>query len=255
MIKNFYKSVSSFFQNIFRTRYQTDMYIAQVQTVSQVHQKTFAEYKNINNGKDIVIIGTGPSLNKYKYLDDVVNIGLNSAISNKSLNLDYLFVQDYNGLKKCISDIEQTEQITKFYGCIPRQFYGLKESHLNNAIIPESIINKHSAKKYFVYCKYPYLPITFNPNIDYTWLADGGSVAFSAIQFALYTNPRRIYLVGCDCSNGYYNTNNKKIKIDKKYINSWKELKKFADIYYPDIEIISVNPVGLRGIFKDFDQE
>ena len=31
----------------------------------------------------------------------------------------------------------------------------------------------------------------------------------------------------------------------------WSQLKDFAACYYPDVEIISVNPVGLRGIFKD----
>lgn len=251
-----YKPISSFWQNIFRTRFQTDMYMAQVQVVSEVHKATFAKYKNIYLGKEVAIIGTGPSLNKYKFLPNaVINIGLNSAICNTNLKLDYLFVQDYSGLKKCLSYIEKSEKVIKFYGCIPYHFYGLKESSLKDSIIPESIINKHFANKYFVYCKYPYCPISFNPNIDYTWLADGGSVAFSAIQFALYTNPKRIYLIGCDCSNGYYNTANEKTKIDKKYLNSWKELKKFADTYYPDTEIISVNPVGLRGLFTDLEQE
>ena len=36
-----------------------------------------------------------------------------------------------------------------------------------------------------------------------------------------------------------------------KMLTGYKKLKKFIDIYYPDIEIISVNPVGLKGLFKD----
>ena len=31
----------------------------------------------------------------------------------------------------------------------------------------------------------------------------------------------------------------------------WKKMKEFAELYYPDTEIISVNPVGLKGLFKD----
>lgn len=29
------------------------------------------------------------------------------------------------------------------------------------------------------------------------------------------------------------------------------EMKRFAQMHYPETEIISVNPVGLKGVFKD----
>lgn len=31
----------------------------------------------------------------------------------------------------------------------------------------------------------------------------------------------------------------------------WEQMKKFIRGHYPDVEIISVNPVGLKGMFKD----
>ena len=31
----------------------------------------------------------------------------------------------------------------------------------------------------------------------------------------------------------------------------WKKIKEYRDSKYPDIEIISVNPVGLKGLFTD----
>ena len=31
----------------------------------------------------------------------------------------------------------------------------------------------------------------------------------------------------------------------------WREFKRFVQVYYPETEIISVNPVGLKGIFRD----
>ena len=31
----------------------------------------------------------------------------------------------------------------------------------------------------------------------------------------------------------------------------YARVKEFADHYYPDIEIISINPIGLQGLFKD----
>ena len=41
----------------------------------------------------------------------------------------------------------------------------------------------------------------------------------------------------------------------KSGIKNWKKLNFFANRYYPDTEIISINPVGLKGIFKDIYQE
>ena len=34
-------------------------------------------------------------------------------------------------------------------------------------------------------------------------------------------------------------------------IEAYKKFKQFAQKYYPDVEIISINPVGLKGLFKD----
>lgn len=33
--------------------------------------------------------------------------------------------------------------------------------------------------------------------------------------------------------------------------DKYQMMKTFAEVHYPDIEIISLNPVGLKGIFKD----
>ena len=74
------------------------------------------------------------------------------------------------------------------------------------------------------------------------------------MQFALFTNPRRIYLVGCDCSSGYFDGTATPLP-NEHLVGLWKEIKKFAEIYYPETEIICVNPVGLKGVFKDLVQE
>lgn len=255
-IIDLYVKVSSCFQNVFRTRLRTDFYISQTHVVAMTNHEAFAKYKNMYNGQSIAIIATGPSLNKYKLLNNVINIGVNSAIKNENIKLDYLFINDYTGLQKCINEIETHPEVQKFYGRLPEHSFGLLEHNLIPAIIPESIIIKHNARKYYVYSKMPKNPIFFNTDIDKTWLADGGSVVMSALQFALYTNPKRIYLIGCDCSNGYFDTDRpKRIKLNNVYLRSWYDFKNFADVYYPETEIISVNPVGLKGIFKDVYQE
>lgn len=248
-----YRQIAQFFQNIFRTRFATDMYISQVHVVSKTHEKTFGKYKNKHYGQDIVLIATGPSLNKFHPLCNTINIGVNKAIFYDKIKFDYFFAIDYYATKSYINELEKYPNIKKFYGVAPKTPFGYKRWENSKLIIPESLILKHQANKFFTYQKIPYLPISFNTDIDKTWLVDGGSCIFSAMQFALFTNPKRIYLVGCDCSSGYFD--GKAGANASHLVKSWKELKKFAEIYYPDTEIISVNPVGLKGMFKDLYQD
>lgn len=78
-----------------------------------------------------------------------------------------------------------------------------------------------------------------------------GSVVFAALQFIFWTNPKRIYLVGCDVSeSGHFNQKNNTLDCSRVKLG-WLKVKEFRDIYYPKTEIISINPVGLVGIFKD----
>lgn len=102
-----------------------------------------------------------------------------------------------------------------------------------------------------------------------------GSVVFAAIQFIFWTNPKRIYLVGCDATNsGHFNQKNntldlRRVKlgcdcsagghfVDNKdtshygyMLYGWNQAKLFLSYHYPDIEIISINPIGLKRMFKD----
>ena len=75
-----------------------------------------------------------------------------------------------------------------------------------------------------------------------------------AFEFALWCHPRRIYIVGCDCSQaGYFAEDShlhQALPVDG-VIQEWKRMAEFAKRHYPVVEIVSVNPVGLKGLFKD----
>jgi len=110
---------------------------------------------------------------------------------------------------------------------------------------------KANAKRYYT----GYFPelIKFNPDISTNIIADHGSVIFSALNFALFTQPKRIYLVGCDVSNnGYFDDPQRKPTFSlATLLNGWHEIKELQQIHFPSTEIISINPVGLKGLFKD----
>lgn len=252
-LKLYYRFTAPF--RIFRTIEQQDRYLAQLNVVTETHKDTFGEYKNKYNGKDIVIIATGPSLNKYKPIPNTITIGVNKACLCDKVTLDYFFAADYLTTKDYLDTLKEykNKNLKIFLGRYPQQAFGFPELKIVS-IMPESKIIELGAKKYYTYSKYPPYNVNFNTDIDKTWIAEGSSTIFAAMQFALFTNPRKIYIVGCDCSNGYFDASVKKVKKNKGFIRVWKELKKFRDYYYPDTEIISVNPVGLRGVFTDLDQ-
>ena len=223
--------------------------------IAKIHDKTFSPYKNCNVGKDIAIVATGPSLNKYKPLKNVITIGLNKALFCDKIELNYIFMQDYAVIKNYINELadEKYKKITKFFGIAPEVWMDTGKS-LTECVIPEQIVLKCGARQYFQHCK-EYMTPKFYKDIECNYIECAGSVVFAAMQFALYTNPKRIYIVGCDCTWGHFDENKGTIRKNHTLIRNWKELKKFRDIYYPETEIISVNPVGLRGLFIDLDQD
>lgn len=222
-------------------------------TASMLNQKTFSKYKNKYQGKSVVLVGCGPTLNKFKLIKDAIYVGTNRAFLYKDIQFNYLFTIDKVGIENYYEEFcnYAPETCTKFIG---DQNLGIKWQ------IPESIVARSRAKRYKTCVGIS--NSRFVVDIDSAPIGNFSSVTLQAIQFILFTNPSKIYLVGIDCTsgtNGHFigDTNNCKhrnenlINIDRKQISDWKKLKEFVKLYYPETEIISINPVGLEGIFKD----
>ena len=216
-------------------------------SINNLHQKVFTKYKNCNNGKNIVIVATGPSSKNFKQINDAIYLGVNRAFMFDNIDFDYLFLQDYSGAtREYIEEFVNynSSQNTKiFLGIIDDTIYP-------NSVIPEqyALKNKNIERYYVVH---PTQKKTFTYDISTEPFKDAYSVVFPALQFALWTNPQKIYLVGCDCNlSGHFDKKDNFLRV-KEVIDGYKEFKKFKEIYYPDTEIISINPVGLKGIFKD----
>lgn len=222
-------------------------------SVAFLHQKTFLKYKNINEGKTVVLLATGPTLSKYEPIENTIHIGVNSAFMFDKVMLDYLFMLDYENIKKYIDAANNYGKGT----C--KKFYGLFKGHSRTMHIPESDARAADAERYYINNSDLSIDEQFNYDISCNSLGCFWSVIFQAAQFALYTNPAKIYIVGCDCSeNGHFDSDEPNFKTQEsaqnhmlKILDGWNKLKEFARVYYPQTEIISVNPVGLKGLFTD----
>ena len=138
---------------------------------------------------------------------------------------------------------------------------------------PESYISECNAK---VFATDGFFSNELNVNhpfvaeIDTRAISCWGNVGLSVMQFALWMNPKKIYLVGLDHSGKHFGSsgliNNDTVGLEKYAAKwweennktlrkAWKQLRTFAKIYYPEIEIISINPIGLKGIFSDWFQQ
>ena len=223
---------------------------------AKMHDKTFSPFKNKFAGKDVAIIACGPSLNNYTPIPNTINIGVNRSYKHPSLKIDYLFLQDASSWSR-----DEMHEINSYNpeSCV--KFYGIACERLHNDFPPwlvsESDALMANALRYrtshaeLVTGNKPVFPF----DISTQPLAEFNSVVFSAIQFALWTNPKRIYLVGCDCStSGHFYETNIPNTIDPLVMHGYHSLKKFASAFYPETEIVSVNPVGLKGLFKDIYQ-
>ena len=221
-----------------------------------LHQEVFPKYRNIHAGEEIVIVGAGPTLDEYTPIPNTIHIGVNKTFLCEKLKLDYLFIQDR------FEDIQDAADEYRLGEC--KKFYGYHPHPLVRSVPAASEKQAH-AERYFVEdlpANDP-SPFPFPPDISRAPLGTFSSVIFPALQFALWTHPKRIYLVGCDCSSlGHCSGITSKTSAGTKFplaterlLYGWQKMKDFVEKFYPDVEIVSVNPVGLKGMFIDMEQK
>lgn len=219
------------------------------------HQKNFSKYKNYYKDQSVVLCGAGPTLNYYSPILNCVHVAANRAFLYDKVLFDYIFAQDWRGIVHIQNEFinYRPEKCVKFIGT---------QNNVTITEIPESFAIKCNGVRYN----------TDNecwPNskfaLDISCNAFGNfyTVALVALQFILYTNPKKIYIVGCDSvPSGYFTTANVgakqqteqlslQQKEQKNLLKDWQSARSFIKMHYPDTEIISINPVGLKGLFKD----
>lgn len=218
------------FQNSLLTKMQ------RIINIALLHQKTFGEFKNCNQNKIVTLIGAGPTVNFYTPIENSVFVGCNRAILYEKVNFDYVFALDKIGLEatsKFLLDYKN-KNCVKFIGDI---------NCGKDYQIPEDFILKTQARTYKTTCGVS--RDSFTLDIDREPIGAFHSVAFQAIQFILFTNPSKIYIVGIDCASSgahfagaehYVSSRGEDIELlQQEQIREWKLLKDFVEIYYPKV--------------------
>ena len=225
------------------------------------NKEAFGHMKGVNNGKSIVLCGAGPSLKEYEPISNAIHVALNRAILYEKVKFDYMIADDWDGIDFIQKEVTDY-QCQKFFGMCIGADYGRR--------IPNLFIQKNNASSYVTDSYYIRngFDSKFVVDIDSHAVGNMPNIALEAMQILLFTNPEKIYLVGCDCSSGHFvqpsSLSKERIKNQEKdlkkcisgdaTINKWLELKEFAKFFYPETEIVSINPVGLKGIFTDVYQ-
>jgi len=246
-IKNISNKMSSLERDLKHMKLKHNMNFA----IANRHSSLFPRYKDIHKGKSAVLLATGPTLLDYIHIDNVINIGVNSVFKQEGIKLDYWFSIDAS---VNIENIEllKNENFIKFFGqgSAPLADH-LYNSRVQNKIwhFPDSII-ECVPNSHLYYFDHPSNEI--NRDIETQALPDLGSSVFSAAYFALYAGIKKLYLVGCDCSDTGHFDNHAQFNFNKNLLlKGWDIFKYYTETFYPDVEIISINPVGLKGFFID----
>ncbi len=211
--------------------------------IRDIHKASFSEFRGCHKNQSVVVVGSGPTLNYYSQLEHMPHIGVNTTFLNPKIKLDYYFARDYSGRSSWYDELKNYDFI-KFLGIGEWTSEG-REIYQ----VPASVIEESQARRFvsqpqreFVHCDIEHYPVM-----------GLGSIIFGAFHFALFTMPKQIFLVGCDCSadghfDGSTTADHSSVPI---FANTWKWVKAFISRYYPSIEVISINPVGLKGVFRD----
>lgn len=218
------------------------MMISNMQAIS-LHKEIFEKYNCSMIDKEAVLVGCGATVNSYNYIKQAVHVGVNRAFKQKDINFDFLFAQD--SFPEGMDEINSYPCI-KFYGYLPNETV----REMGNVVqrIREIDFKKSNAKRYIIE---DIKDGHWANNLAIEPLGNFQGCCFSALQFLCFCHPKTIYLVGFDCTN-IVNPELQTMSLQSHLqLRSWHKFKEIAKNMYSDIEFISVNPVGLKGLFKD----
>lgn len=204
----------------------------------------FDRFAGVNTGRDVVLVATGPSLGRYRPVPDALHLGVNRAFLREDISLDFLFVQELGRNKVPL------EALARYGGAIRGRFFGIEANAAPAArATVAALAERCSAVLYDYVWEGAWRMPRFAVRPGDRPLECCGSVALAALQFALFTRPARLFLVGCDLGNDFHFGGDQ--LLPESHPREWIEFRDFARCHYPETRIVSINPARLAGLFED----
>tara|TARA_B100001175_G_C19484940_1_gene629215 strand:+ start:28 stop:1551 length:1524 start_codon:yes stop_codon:yes gene_type:complete len=235
------------------------------------------EYKNMYNGNKVLLFAPGPTLNdfsfdKYPELKNYKKCCVNGAILNNNLiNIMDIWIwagdlnlnnrtPSYDYIMNKLPEVNK--ETLKFVNC----WTDNSITGINNT---QTQIDPELAKS-LGFVRYNQI----NKNVpinkfykDLSTIESGPSaytVAAHGVQILLYMGFTEIILIGFDCGGKHSYSVDEKYKNDICYwdsnnvhlelINWWKNMSKWIDNEYENVNIYVINPKGLKNIFKEYNK-
>lgn len=231
-------------------RYQEGMRLSK-------YNSYLAKFKNIHKDREAILFALGPSIKKYRNIDkhdNMVKFGLNAIWSYPHLEetLDY-----YHSGSAYYTSRPDRENMDRLFSSKHLVSFasayedGLSHIDINRGNIGPERARELGANPFENTANGSCLPYDPNGGTSFThdvakYCTYGDSIVFPAIQHALYMGVRTLHLVGCD---GGFTVGPD--SGDLGLLNAWLKFRHFKDMYYPNVRIISINPVSLKGWFED----
>ncbi len=229
-----------------------EYHISMQNEICKTNTTAFEPYRNCYRGKKVVLVGSGPTMNYYKPIPGAIHIGLNRAFIREDLPLDFLFSLDSGGGSRISGGVQLQDG---FYRISNRIFIGKTANTFGGGYNEGISFKGDNVFRYFYFVGTNPLEHLIYQDISCHPLTNFNSIFSAGFQFALFTYPSEFYLVGCDVSHGHFFYFDDRDFQNKMNVTAAKvgyaRLKRFARRFYPDTKIISINPVGLKGLFKD----
>ena len=231
-----------------------------------------SKYINCHEGESAIIFCPGKSIDDFKFdqnFDSMIKIGINTTIVHpmfKYRKLDYHLMCDPCGYYGYVSHPYMYENLNIKYNAF-RGIHGNFDM-INYDIRQWDVSITKNVVPYLFYSA-PYVKVggqftedpelmkdkPFSNDISNDEIIGNMSIIFPALQILLGMGFKKIYLVGVDIVGGYW-------FIDYGQGVTW-EISKFRERWeyfeewlgssekYNDVDIVSVNPVGLKGMFNE----
>lgn len=214
---------------------------------SRLHAQVFPGLRGSLSGQNVALLGGGPTLRQAPPLDGCLIATCNSSHGFVKGRSDFYFAIDHQEVNRAvIAEALRTlpPECRIYLGCYLSPYVTL------NMQLPRPL---RCDPRVTSYCSDA--GIQPRPELELFPVYQCGTITHNMLHILLYAGAAVIYLLGCDVQpSGYFDdrVNPRQQEMPVEALRSgYAQLRALQQQHFPHTRIISVNPLGLRGLFED----